>query len=130
MSDDHIIDRMFAALSAGDVAAACACFGLNATIWHGFDAIAQTAKEVAISWKAMIAHFPERGVVDVRRQPTPTGFVQQHLWTARTADGRAMAWPVCVVVQITDGLIARLDEYIDRAGSFTLPAGKATTPGM
>ena len=29
-----------------------------------------------------------------------------------------MGWPVCIVVEIRDGLIARIDEYIDRAGWF------------
>lgn len=130
MSDGHIIDRMFAALAAGDVASACACFARDAVIWHGFDAIAQTPEQAAVDWTAMIAHFPERGVVDVRRQPTSTGFVQQHLWLARTAEGRAMAWPVCIVVQMSGDLIVRLDEYIDRAGSFTPAAEMTKTPGM
>lgn len=130
MSDDHVIDRLFGALAGGDVAAACACFAPEATIWHGFDAIAQTPEQAAESWNAMIAHFPERGVADVRRQPTPTGFVQQHLWTARTDDGQAMAWPVCIVVEIGGGLIVRLDEYVDRSGSFEPAPGLAITPGM
>lgn len=130
MTEMNVIDRMFAGLAAGDVTAACACFTPDAVIWHGFDRIAQTPDEAAKDWSAMIAHFPERAAVDVRRQVTPTGFVQQHLWVSRTGEGKRIAWPICIVVRVEDGLIARLDEYIDRAGRFDVEVGDVTTPGM
>jgi ketosteroid isomerase-like protein len=118
MTEITVIDRMYAALVAGDVAGACGCYTVDAVIWHGFDRVGMTRDEAAQSWAAMTAHFPERRVSDVRRQPTPTGFVQQLNWHARTHEGKWMGWPVCIVVEIRDGLIARIDEYIDRAGWF------------
>jgi ketosteroid isomerase-like protein len=118
MIEETVIDRMYAGLAAGDVKAALACFTPDAVIWHGFDRIKMSLAEAAPGWEAMISHFPERFATNVRCQPTPTGFVQQHEWHVRTADGKSLAWPLCIVVEIRDGLIARLDEYIDRAGSF------------
>ncbi len=114
----NIIDQMYDALAAGDVAAARACYAPDAVIWHSFDRLELTPDQAAKDWEALIATFPERGSRDVRRQPTPTGFVQQHVWFVRTADGKNMAWPLCIVVEVEDGLIKRLDEYIDRAGWF------------
>ena len=118
MTDTNVIDRMYTALVAGDVAAACACYTADAVIWHGFDRLEMTRDDAAQSWAAMTVHFPERRVSDVRRHLTPTGFVHQLNWHGRAADGKWMGWPVCVMVEVRDGLIARLDEYIDRAGWF------------
>lgn len=118
MSDATVLDRLFDALAVGDLIAATACFTPDAKIRHSFDRLAQSPAEAAVGWAAMIDHFPERGIADKQCQATATGFVQQHLWTVRSAVGKRMAWPVCVVVRIRDGLIVRLDEYLDRAGSF------------
>lgn len=115
---DNILDRLFGALSAGNVGAAAACLTDDGIIWHGYDRVEQDRATAVAGWESFIAHFSDRHVIDVRRQVTPTGFVQQHVMTVRSADGRAMAWPICVVVTMRDGLIERLDEYIDRAGAF------------
>ncbi|HEX7820193.1 MAG TPA: nuclear transport factor 2 family protein [Sphingobium sp.] len=115
---ENIIDRLFGALSAGDVQAAADCLTADGIIWHGFDRIEQDRAAAIAGWEGFVAHFSDRRFIDIRRQATPTGFVQQHVLTVRTADGRAIAWPICVVVTVRDGLIERLDEYIDRAGTF------------
>jgi len=128
--DGAVIDRMFAALAAGNLAAARACYTADAVVWHGFDGVALDLDGICAQWQGLIDAFSERVVVDVRRQPTPTGFVQQHVMVCGR-EGLRKAWPICVVVQIADGLIARLDEYIDRAGAFTPPeAGAVVTPGL
>lgn len=129
--DCSAVDRLFDALGAGDVAAATACLTADARVWHGFDGIAQTPDEAARGWAGFIAAFPERAFVDARRQVTATGCVQQHMMVARLADGSRKAWPVCVVIRIERGLIARLDEYIDPAGAFA-PDDDAVlvTPGL
>lgn len=129
--DGAVIDRMFAALSAGDLAEAAACFTPDARIWHSFDCIAHDLGGIMAEWAGLVVGFPQRDFVDVRRQPTPGGFVQQHVMTGITASGARKAWPVCIVVRIENGRIARLDEYIDRAGAFEPPAGELLrTPGL
>ena len=127
--DGAVIDRLFAALAAGDVAAAVDCYTPDGVLWHGFDGIAQDRDAIRANFEGLVVSVPERGVEDVRRQATATGFVQQHVFVARTAQGRRIAWPVCIVVQVRDGKIARLDEYIDRAGSFAVGEGAVKTPG-
>lgn len=118
MTEANVIDRMYAALVAGDVAEACDCFTVDAVIWHGFDRVEMTSDEAAHGWAVMTAQFPDRRVSDVRRQPITVGFIQQLNWHARKSEGIWMGWPVCIVVEVRDGLIARIDEYIDRAGWF------------
>ena len=128
--DGAVIDRLFDALAAGDLAAARACCTSDAVVWHGFDGVALDLDGITAQWQGLIDAFSERVVVDVRRQPTPQGFVQQHVMVCGR-EGLRKAWPICIVVRIVDGLIARLDEYIDRAGAFTPPdAGAVATPGL
>lgn len=124
------VDRFYDALAVGDVPSARACFTPNAQIWHSFDAITQDVDAAAAGWSAMIAGTTERGTHDIRRHVTADGFVQQHVYAVRAAAGQRTAWPVCLVLRIEGGLIARLDEYIDRAGSFSPPDGPVHTPGF
>lgn len=126
-----VIDRMFAALERGDLAAAAECYTPDARVWHGFDGIAHDLAGIMAEWEALVASFPWRAFVDARRQPTPDGFVQQHVMVGATLSGVRKAWPVCIVVRIEGERIARLDEYIDRAGAFEPPAeGPVRAPGL
>ena len=129
--DGAIVDRLFGALASGDLDAALACLTPDARVWHSFDGIAQDRTEALAGWQALVANFPERAFVDVRRHAISGGFVQQQLLVCRTASGQTMAWPVCVVIRLEDGLIARVDEYIDRAGKFAVEdLQRAVTPGL
>ena len=114
------IDALYAALSKGDIAAARACCTEDFCLWHNFDRIEQNRDEAAIGWGQFIGSFPERAFIDVRRSATAQGFVQQHLVVGRTQSGARIGWPLCIVVKMRDGLIARIDEYIDRAGSYAV----------
>lgn len=126
-----VVDRLFAALSEGDLAAARDCFMPNAVIWHGFDRVPHDLASITEDWRQLVANFPSRSFVDVRRQATAQGLVQQQLMLVTARDGRRLAWPVCTVIRLEGNRIARLDEYIDRAGFF-VPEGEGpiTTPGL
>ncbi len=43
------------------------------------------------------------------------GFLQQHVLEATLPDGTAWKISACVVVKMENGLITRLDEYLDSA---------------
>lgn len=127
----HVIDRMFDALARGDCAAALACFTPGGQVWHGFDGIAHDRAAILEQWQALVDNSVARVVADVRRQATPDGFVQQHVMAVTGASGETRAWPICIVVRIEQGLIARLDEYIDRAGFFVpAPGEPLVAPGL
>ena len=130
MTDVNALDRLFNGLASGNLEECRAALASDAVVWHGFDGIPQDRESILASFANLCAAFPERRFADIRRQPTPTGFVQQHVMAVRSADGTARAWPVCVVVRTKDGVITRVDEYIDRAGSFTPADGPLITPGF
>jgi ketosteroid isomerase-like protein len=130
MTEANALDDLFNGLAMGDLALSRAALAPDARLWHSFDGIAHDREATLANFASVIAAFPERRFDDIRRQPTPTGFVQQHVMAVKTAEGRALAWPVCVVVRIEAGVIVRLDEYIDRAGSFVPADGPLQTPGF
>ncbi|MDG2002212.1 MAG: nuclear transport factor 2 family protein [Novosphingobium sp.] len=131
MSDGAIIDRMYAALGSGDIDAALACYTPDALIWHGFDCVAHDLDAIRPQWVAMKPVFPVQELTDIRREPIAGGFVQRHLWVVHMANGERKAWPVCIFVTIRNGRISRLDEYIDRAGTFEpQDDGPLATPGL
>jgi len=131
MSDGAIIDRMYSALGNGDIDAAVACYTPDAHIWHSFDCVAFNLDAIRPQWEGMKSGFPEQEVADIWREKIEGGFVQRHMWVVRTASGERKAWAVCIFVTIRDGLIARLDEYIDRAGAFSQQGeGPLVTPSL
>jgi ketosteroid isomerase-like protein len=130
MTESHILDRFFGSMQPCDTATLRDCLTEDAIVWHSFDRVVMRVDDVVKSWEGMATSFAERGVTDVRRQQTATGYVQQHLFVVRGKDGVRKAWPVCIVVQIRDGRIARLDEYIDLSAAFDPGEGDVVTPGL
>lgn len=112
------IDLLFDALARGDIDFARETMCADARIWHGFDRVELTVDELLGQWGSLIGGTRARFVTDVTRQAIEGGYVQQHLFVIEQVDGRRIAWPVCIVVTIRDERIVRIDEYMDRAGSF------------
>jgi hypothetical protein len=125
-----VLDRLYEALARGDVAGARSCVTDDLVVWHSFDQRAVGPGAVVTAWEQLVDGFVERSFVDVRRSPVPGGWVQRHTMVCTTASGARTAWPLCLFVTLRDGLVARMDEYIDRAGRFEPAAGDPTTPGL
>ncbi|MBV1686211.1 nuclear transport factor 2 family protein [Novosphingobium sp. G106] len=119
MRNENVLDIVFDHLAAGDVAAALEWLSPDAHISHCFDRIAHDREGTAREWARFVDNFPGRTFTDIRSQPTASGFIRQHVMTVRTADGHRLSWEVCVVVVMDGERIKRLDEYLDRAGSFS-----------
>jgi len=107
-----IAERFFRAIEAGDADAIRAIYAPNAVIWHNNDGVEQTVEENlrVLSWVAR--HLKNRRYRVKRRVAIPGGFLQQHTLEAETANG-PFAMPACIVVEIKDGRISRLEEYLD-----------------
>lgn len=110
---DALADAFFGALERGVAEEVNACFTTEATIWHNFDGKTLTPQENVSGLEVLFGNFVRREYRDVRRQPTPSGFVQQHVLRLETPDGTIIDWPGCIVFDVRDGRIARLDEYVD-----------------
>ncbi|MBW8811935.1 MAG: nuclear transport factor 2 family protein [Caulobacterales bacterium] len=121
-SQDYVdfAKRFVGAIQTGDTAAVRACYAPGAEIWHNNDGLLQTVDQnmKVLDW--FIRTLPDRNYRVVRLEPLPDGFLQQHVLEATLPDGEKWAMDACVVVRMKDGLITRLDEYLDSAKSGAL----------
>lgn len=127
-----IAQRFFSAIERGDIEAVKAIYAPDARIWHSHDLKEQSVEENlrVLGW--MSRNLPNRSYRVHRRVAIPGGFLQQHTLEAQTAGG-PFTMPACIVVEVRDGRIARLEEYLDSARVAELgrlTSGKsATTAG-
>jgi len=115
MSDAlDLAERFFRAVERGDIDQIRAIYAPDARIWHNHDRKEQTVDENlrVLVWVAR--NLTNRRYKVQRRVAIPGGFLQQHVLEAETAGG-PFSMPACVVVEVRDGRIARLEEYLDSA---------------
>ena len=123
MTEQEIMEfaeRFVGYVQAGDGEAMRSCYAPGAKIWHNTDNIEQTIDDniKVLNW--FVATLPDRNYRVLRREPLKDGFVQQHILEATLPDGTPWKMDACVVVKMEDGLITRLDEYIDSAAGAKL----------
>lgn len=112
----EVAERLFKAIERGDVGAVRGIYAPDAIVWHNFDGIEQSVDQnlAVLAW--VVSNIAELSYTDVRRSPTTTGFVQQHVMRGRMkSSGREIALPACIVCTVKGGRITRLDEYLDSA---------------
>ena len=117
-------DRLFNAIERGDVGAIRDIYAPTAKIWHNNDGLTQTvdANLAVLGW--VVANILELAYTEVRRNPTPTGFVQQHVMRGRLkSSGKEFRLPACIICEVEHGRITRLDEYLDSAHTAVLRQG-------
>ena len=118
-------ERFVSAIQTGDTATVRACYHPDARLWHNTDRIEQTVDQnmKVLDW--FIRTLPDRNYRVLRREPLADGFLQQHVLEATLPDGTKWAMDACVVIKMEDGLITRLDEYLDSArGAELRPFGR------
>ena len=107
-------DKLFRAIENGDVDAIRNIYTPETKIWHNNDGIVQSIEQNLAVLKWVIGNIKHVKYTEVCLQPTPTGFVQQHVLRGRFKD-KDIALPACIVATVEDGHITRLDEYLDSA---------------
>lgn len=115
--------RFVSAIENGDIEAVSACYADDAVIWHNFDNKDQSVAEnlKVLGW--MVGVLDSRKYEIVRRERISGGYVQQHVLHGRIVKtGASFSMPACLVVQVKDGRISRLEEYLDMAQAAALQA--------
>jgi len=108
-----LADRVMRAIETGDRAGIAACYAPDARIWHNFDGVAQTLEENLATLAFVERRLSNRKYEIVARHAFAGGYVQQHVLTGALNNGAPFRMPACLVVQVKDGRIARVDEYLD-----------------
>jgi ketosteroid isomerase-like protein len=126
----ELIDRFYGALERKDLDGARACCASDAVFWHNFDGVAQDLEQASAGWQGLFDFFEENRIVDVRRDALPAGVVQRHLFLMRGADGILRGKPCAIFVRTRDGLITRIDEYIDLSSDLAVNDDVQVTAGL
>jgi ketosteroid isomerase-like protein len=111
----EVAARLFDAVESGDVAAVAEIYAPDAVIWHAHTGTSQTAEENVQVLGLVTRRLRDMRYEEVRRQRTERGFVQQHVLRARGPEGQRVELRACMVCDVVDGRITRLDEYLDGA---------------
>jgi ketosteroid isomerase-like protein len=116
MTEDalRVAERFFSAIERGDIEAVKAIYAPDARIWHSHDLKEQSVEENlrVLGW--MSRNLSNRRYRVHRRVAIPGGFLQQHTLEA-TTQGGPFTMPACIIAEVKDGQIARLEEYLDSA---------------
>lgn len=111
-----IADRLFSAIERGDGDALAALWSDDIVVWRlggGRERDKPRALKV-IQWFVDATASRRYEVLD--RRVFEGGFLQQHIVHAVAEDGSPLAFRACLVVRVgPDGLITRIDEYLDPA---------------
>jgi ketosteroid isomerase-like protein len=120
-------EKLFWTVEHGDLEDLRNIFADGAVVWHNTDGgltdVATTIRNLAkLRTEATVFKY-----VDIRRAPTPTGFVQQHTLLVSTPAGRNIRDMCCCVCRVENGRIAHMDAYHDSAATGAMPHKSANS---
>ena len=115
-----VAERLFTAIGHSDIDAVRDCYADDVVVWHNNDGVEQIRDQNLRTLAWVIKNVSRRRYEEIRRQPTPTGFVQQHVLRGTAPNGKTLELPACIVCTVVDGKITRFDEYLDSAQTAVL----------
>jgi uncharacterized protein len=113
-------ERFMAALNGTDAARVRTFYTDDATCWHNFDDVDQTIEDNMKLFEWMVRKAPQRHYRILRRDLVPGGWFQQHVLEAKLPNGKELKLLACCVITLRDGLIQRVEEYVDPAQAAVL----------
>ena len=105
----------FDGLERGDISILREVYAPDVEIWHNTDGLTQTLGENETTLKGFVSRISDRKYSQRRTEAFPGGFVQQHVLTGVRKDGVKVSLPACIVCQVKNGRVTRLDEYFNSA---------------
>ena len=112
---ENLARGFFDAIERGDIGKVRDTYATDAVIWHNFDSKESTRDENLATLDGFIKAVPTRRYTERRLDVFDGGFVQRHLLVGTLAHGKVVSLAACVVCQVKDSRITRLDEYFDSA---------------
>lgn len=108
-------ERLFHIVEHGDLGELRHIFTDDAMIWHNTDEKLVDVETTIRNLERIRSGARVFRYTDIRREPTPSGFVQQHILIVEMPDGRGMRDLACCVCRVENGRIAHMDAYHDSA---------------
>ncbi len=112
----RLAERLADALTTNDIEALRRnVYAPDVVVWHNNDQREQSLDENLRTLGWLHKAIADQRYENVVRQPTPTGFVEQHVLRGTTRSGAPIDLHACLVVTVVAGRISRVDEYLDSA---------------
>lgn len=112
---EEIVARFFAALEAGDIGALREIYAPDAVIWHNDDLLEQSVQDNLAVLAGLHRAVSGLRYDVIRRAPLPDGVLQQHVLHGRLPDGTEAELHAAMYIQVRDGHVTRIEEYLDSA---------------
>ena len=128
MSED-VVAAFFAALEAGDIETLREIYAPDAVIWHNDDLIEQPVEDNLKVLRGL--HRVVSGLrYDItRRVPAPDGVLQQHVLRGTLPNGAAVELHAAMYLQVRDGHVTRIEEYLDSGKRAEIKAAREALAG-
>ena len=126
---EELVIRFFTALEAGDIDTLREIYAPDAVIWHNDDLIEQPVEDNLKVLRGL--HRVVSGLhYDItRRVPAPDGVLQQHVLRGQLPDGSDVELHAAMYLQVRDGRITRIEEYLDSGKRATIKAAREALSG-
>ena len=112
MDNVAIAEQLIAAIDAEDTGAMRRLYAEDAKIWHDFDRQEQDPETNIQSLITLRKAIPDARWVLTRVEPLPKGFLLTYDLTM-TLRERDIRLPACVIGTVADGVITRLEEWVN-----------------
>lgn len=108
-------ERLFETVEHGDLEQLRDIFVPGAMVWHNTDEKQVDVETTIANLRKIRSSARMFHYTDIKREPTPSGFVQQHTLLIETADGQQLRDLACCICRVENGRIAHMDAYHDSA---------------
>lgn len=110
-------NRLFETVGHGNLDELHDIFAPGAGVWHNTDNSLTDIPTTIENLKKIRGSADLFRYEDIRRLPTPDGFVQQHTLVIKMADGRVINDMCCCICTVKDGRITHMEAYHDSAAT-------------
>jgi ketosteroid isomerase-like protein len=128
MSEELVVS-FFAALEAGDIDTLREIYAPDAVIWHNDDLIEQPVEENLKVLQGLHRAVSGLRYDIVRRVQTADGVLQQHVLRGSLRNGAEVELHAAMYLQVRDGRITRIEEYLDSAKRSSIRAAREALSG-
>jgi ketosteroid isomerase-like protein len=128
VGEDTVI-RFFAALEAGDIGTLREIYSPDAVIWHNDDLIEQPVDDNLKVLQGLHKAVSGLHYEIIRRVPADDGVIQQHVLRGILPNGQEVALHAAMYLQVKDGRVTRIEEYLDSANRSSIRKAREALSG-
>jgi len=126
---EDTVNRFFAAIEAGDIEQVKAIYAPDCLIWHNDDLLEQPVEDNLKVLAGLHRAVSGLRYDVVRRAVTGDGVIQQHVLRGSLPNGAEVALHAAMYLQVRDGHITRIEEYLDSGKRASIRAAREAMSG-